>query len=60
MIEREVGVSEQELAATSFPQKVVRILESLILWHGRPECLRTDNGSEFTSMAPTAPEVLGA
>jgi len=43
-----------EVAVSLPSQRVIGLLESLILWHGRPECLRTDNGPEFTSKAMTA------
>jgi len=42
-----------EVAVSLPSQIVIGLLESLILWHGRPECLRTDNGPEFTSKAMT-------
>ncbi len=39
-------------AAFSFPsQKVVQLLERLIDWYGRPDSIRTDNGTEFIAKA---------
>jgi putative transposase len=36
--------------ATSIPSpRVVRVLEDLVVLHGRPRALRTDNGPEFTA-----------
>jgi hypothetical protein len=28
----------------------MRVLSDLMLWHGKPTMIRSDNGSEFTSM----------
>jgi putative transposase len=37
---------------TSLPgQRVVRLLENLILWHGAPKRITLDNGPEFTGQA---------
>lgn len=36
----------------SFPsQKVVQLIEQLIEWHGKPQSIRTDNGTEFIAKA---------
>ncbi|MFA7686546.1 MAG: IS3 family transposase, partial [Moheibacter sp.] len=36
----------------SFPsEKVVRLVERLIDWHGKPSSIRTDNGTEFIAKA---------
>ena len=43
-----------EVAVSLPSQRVIGLLEALILWHGRPGCLRTDNGPEFTSKALAA------
>lgn len=40
-----------EVARGISGQDLVRILETVILIHGKPESVRTDNGSEFTSRA---------
>lgn len=34
---------------SSGSQSVIRVLEDLFLWHGKPAAIRSDNGSEFTS-----------
>jgi putative transposase len=37
---------------TSLPgQRVVRLLEQLIRWHGAPKQITRDNGPEFTGQA---------
>jgi len=43
-----------EVAVSLPSQRVIDLLEALILWHGQPDCLRTDNGPEFTSKALVA------
>lgn len=43
-----------EVAVSLPSQRVIGLLEALILWHGQPDCLRTDNGPEFTSKALAA------
>jgi putative transposase len=40
-----------EPALSSGSSEVIRILGDLILWHGKPRAIRSDNGSEFTSTA---------
>jgi putative transposase len=38
------------LAGTSIPsRRVIRVLEALVVVHGRPSALRVDNGPEFTA-----------
>lgn len=38
--------------ATGFPAKrVIRVLEEVVSWRGRPERIRVDNGPEFISLA---------
>jgi putative transposase len=40
--------------ATSIPaQRVIRVMQRLIDWYGKPKALRLDNGSELTSSAFT-------
>jgi putative transposase len=37
-------------AYSSGSDEIIRVLSDLMLWHGKPTMIRSDNGSEFTSM----------